>query len=84
MAKVGGKILAFLGGGGTGLKCGRDADEAGELRVRFPDSVSRSHYIGRYGRNAITLDGAIDDEELREHASYDAVVAKLPRRLRTA
>jgi predicted DNA-binding protein (MmcQ/YjbR family) len=86
VAKVGGKIFAFLGGDGVGLKCGRDADEAGELRLRFPDSVTVSHYIGRYGWNAITLDGAIDDEELRElvDASYDAVVAKLPRRLRPA
>jgi predicted DNA-binding protein (MmcQ/YjbR family) len=32
------------------------------------------------------VDGAIDDGELREivDASYDAVVAKLPRRLRPA
>ena len=71
VAKVGGKICAFLGGDGVGLRCGRDADEAGELR--FPDSVS----VGRYGWTAIVLDGAIDDEELRElvDASYDAVVA---------
>ena len=26
VAKVGGKIFAFLGGGGLGVKCGRDAD----------------------------------------------------------
>ncbi len=86
VAKVGGKIFAFLGSGGVGVKCGRDADEAAELRLRFPDSVSMSHYIGRYGWNSITLDGAVDDDELRElvDASYDAVVAKLPRRLRPA
>lgn len=86
VAKVGGRIFAFLGGDGIGLKCGRDADEAGELRLRFPGSVSVSHHIGRYGWNSITLDGAIDDEELRElvDGSYDAVVARLPRRLRPA
>lgn len=88
VAKVGGKIFAFLGDGGVGLKCGRDADEAAELRLRFPGSVTMSHYIGRYGWNRIELDGAPpdvpDDEELRElvDASYDAVVAKLPKRLR--
>ncbi|GAA2556324.1 MmcQ/YjbR family DNA-binding protein [Pseudonocardia hydrocarbonoxydans] len=84
VAKVGGRIFAFLGGDRVGLKCGRDADEAGELRLRFPGSVSVSPYIGRHGWNTIALDGAIDDEELRElvDASYDAVVAKLPRRLR--
>jgi predicted DNA-binding protein (MmcQ/YjbR family) len=84
VAKVGGKIFAFLGGAGLGVKCGRDADEAAELRHRFPDSVTVMAYIGRHGWNSITLDGAIDDEELRElvDASYDMVLAKLPRRLR--
>lgn len=84
VAKVGGKIFAFLGGAGVGLKCGRDADESAELRARFPGSVTQSAYIGRYGWNVIALDGAVDDEELRElvDASYDAVVARLPKRLR--
>ena len=57
VAKVGGKIFAFLGGGGVGLKCGRDADEAAELRLRFPDTVTVMAYIGRYGWNRIALDG---------------------------
>jgi predicted DNA-binding protein (MmcQ/YjbR family) len=85
VAKVGGKVFAFLGSGtGVSLKCGRDADEAAELRDAYPDSVTQSAYIGRYGWNAITLDGLVPDDELRElvDASYDAVVAKLPRRLR--
>jgi predicted DNA-binding protein (MmcQ/YjbR family) len=84
VAKVGGKIFAFLGGSGVGLKCGRDADEAAELRQRFPESATVMPYIGRYGWNSIALDGAIDDDELREliDASYDAVVARLPKRLR--
>jgi predicted DNA-binding protein (MmcQ/YjbR family) len=85
VAKVGGKVFAFLGSGaGVTLKCGRDADEAAELRDAYPDTVTQSAYIGRYGWNSITLDGAVPDDELRElvDASYDAVVAKLPRRLR--
>lgn len=84
VAKVGGKIFAFLGGDGLGVKCGRDVDEAAELRLRFPDSVTVMAYIGRHGWNSITLDGRIDDDELRElvDASYDMVVAKLPKRLR--
>ena len=84
VAKVGGKIFAFLGGGGVGLKCGRDADDAAELRLRFPDTATVMPYIGRYGWNSIALDGAIEDDELRElvDASYDAVVARLPKRLR--
>jgi predicted DNA-binding protein (MmcQ/YjbR family) len=90
VAKVGGKIFAFLGGGGLGVKCGRDADEAAELRQRFPDSVTRSAYIGQHGWNRIELDPAvgpaIDDDELRElvDTSYDLIVAKLPKRLRPA
>ena len=81
VAKVGGKIFAFLGSGGLGVKCGRDADEAAELRLRYPGSVAVSAYIGRYGWNRVELDGAIPDDELRElvDASYDAVVAKLPK-----
>jgi predicted DNA-binding protein (MmcQ/YjbR family) len=86
VAKVGGKIFAFLGGGGVGLKCGRDADDAAELRLRFPDTATVMPYIGRYGWNSVALDGAIEDDELREliDASYDAVVARLPKRLRPA
>jgi predicted DNA-binding protein (MmcQ/YjbR family) len=90
VAKVGGKIFAFLGSGGLGVKCGRDADEAEELRQRFPDSVTRSAYIGQHGWNRIELDPAtgpaIEDEELRElvDTSYDLIVAKLPKRLRPA
>jgi len=90
VAKVGGKIFAFLGGNAVGLKCGRDADEAAELRLRFPDTATVMPYIGRYGWNSIVLDGAIgdipDDDELRElvDASYEAVVARLPKRLRPA
>ena len=90
VAKVGGKIFAFLGGNGVGLKCGRDTDEAAELRQRFPHTATVMPYIGRYGWNSIVLDDAIgdipDDDELRElvDASYEAVVARLPKRLRPA
>lgn len=81
VAKVGGKIFAFLGGDGVGLKCGRDSDEAAELRHRYPGTVTVMAYIGRHGWNAVTFDGAIPDDELREliDGSYDAIVAKLPK-----
>ena len=84
VAKVGGKIFAFLGGGGLGVKCGRDADEAAELRQRYPAHVTVMAYIGRHGWNSVRVDGTIPDEELRElvDESYDAIVAKLPKRLR--
>jgi predicted DNA-binding protein (MmcQ/YjbR family) len=84
VAKVGGKIFAFLGGDGLGVKCGRDADEAAELRHRYPEHVTVMAYIGRHGWNSVRVDGTIPDDELRElvDESYDAIVAKLPKRLR--
>ena len=86
VAKVGGKIFAFLGAGSLGVKCGRDADEAAELRHRYPEHASVMSYIGRHGWNAVVVDGTVPDDELLElvDASYDAVVTKLPKRLRPA
>lgn len=84
VAKVGGKIFAFLGDGTLGVKCGRDADEAAELRQRYPDHARVMAYIGRHGWNTLVVDGTVPDDELRELVddSYAAVVAKLPKRLR--
>jgi hypothetical protein len=66
-----------------GLKCGATRSEADEWLHRYPDDAGVMAYIGRSGWNALRLDGAIDDDELREviDASYDAVVAKLPKRI---
>ncbi|MFD4460251.1 MmcQ/YjbR family DNA-binding protein [Nocardia sp. NPDC058480] len=82
VAKVGDKVFAFLGAGTSiSLKCGRDRTEADELVNIYPDDVTVSPYIGRYGWNSIRVSGAVPDDELREliDASYDAVVAKLPK-----
>jgi predicted DNA-binding protein (MmcQ/YjbR family) len=81
VAKVGGKIFAFTGETSLGVKCGRTADEAGELRHRYPDDVTVMAYIGRFGWNTVGTDGGVPDEELLElvDASYDAVVAGLPK-----
>ena len=85
VVKVGDKIFAFLGSAdapapSVGLKCGRTADEAGELRARYPGQVVASAYVGRYGWNTITLAG-LPADELRElvDMSYDAAVSALPR-----
>jgi predicted DNA-binding protein (MmcQ/YjbR family) len=83
-----GKIFAFLGPdsgsgpAGVGLKCGATRDVADEWLRRYPDDVSVMAYIGRSGWNSLRSGGAIPDDELREaiDASYDAVVAKLPRK----
>ena len=87
VAKVGPKIFAFLGSGdgdpiSVGVKCGRNRDEADEWLLRFPDDAQVMPYIGRSGWNTLDCNGAIPDDEILEavDASYDAVVAKLPKR----
>ena len=84
VAKVGGKIFAFLGSGGTGigLKCGASRDAADEWIARYPDDASVMPYIGRSGWNTLATSGAIPVDELLEaiDASYDAVVRKLPKK----
>ncbi|MEU1687978.1 MmcQ/YjbR family DNA-binding protein [Micromonospora sp. NPDC005707] len=88
VVKVGSRIFAFLGApegeARVGLKCGPSREVADEWLHRFPDDARSSPYIGRSGWNTLRLDGAIPDEELIEavDGSYDAVVAKLPKRER--
>ena len=84
VAKVGPKIFAFLGTESVGVKCGPDRTVADEWLARYPDDASVMAYIGRSGWNTLRLDGAIPADEIREavDASYDAVVAKLPRKHR--
>jgi predicted DNA-binding protein (MmcQ/YjbR family) len=90
VAKVGSKIFAFLGseppgpGQSVGLKCGRTREEADEWLARYPDDASVMAYIGRSGWNTLRVGGAIPDDEVLEavDASYDTVVAKLPKRER--
>ena len=82
VVKVGSKIFAFLGSGGAvGVKCGRNREEADEWLIRYPADASVMAYIGRYGWNTLRLSGAIPDDELLEavDASYDDVVARLPK-----
>ncbi|MBL8932327.1 MAG: MmcQ/YjbR family DNA-binding protein [Kineosporiaceae bacterium] len=83
VVKVGPKIFAFLGDGlSVGVKCGATREEADEWLHRHPGDASVMAYIGRSGWNSLRLAGAIPDEELLEavDASYDAVVAKLPKK----
>jgi predicted DNA-binding protein (MmcQ/YjbR family) len=81
-AKVGDKVFAFIGltSGTVGLKCGVDSDEAAQWRDRYPDAITTSAYIGRYGWNSVRLDG-VPEDDLREliDASYDDVVRRLPK-----
>jgi predicted DNA-binding protein (MmcQ/YjbR family) len=87
--KVASKIFAFTGSSDSatiGLKCAPTREVADEWLARYPGHASASAYIGRYGWNSLATTGAIPDHELLEavDASYDAVVAKLPKRDRPA
>jgi predicted DNA-binding protein (MmcQ/YjbR family) len=87
VVKVGPKIFAFLGAGtSVGVKCGRTRDEADEWLHRFPDDARMMAYIGRYGWNTLEIGGVIPDREVLDavDASYEAVVAALPRKDRPA
>ena len=89
VAKVGGKIFAFLGSDQAatiGLECGPTRDVADEWLARYPDDAAVMAYIGRSGWNTLRIGGAIPDDELLEaiDASYDAVVSKLPKKERPA
>jgi predicted DNA-binding protein (MmcQ/YjbR family) len=89
VVKVGAKIFAFFGsepGASVGVKCGSSREVADEWLARYPDDASVMAYIGRSGWNTLRIDGAIPDDELLEavDASYDAVVAKLPKKDRPA
>jgi predicted DNA-binding protein (MmcQ/YjbR family) len=88
VAKVGGKAFAYIGldAGLVGVKCGRTAEEAAVWRERHPGAIVPSSHIGRYGWNAVDWTGPVPDDEVRElvDASYEAVVAGLPRNRRPA
>jgi len=83
VCKVGGKAFAFIGveAQTVGVKCGPTAEAASEWRARYPDDITMSAHIGRYGWNTITLGGKVPAEEVRElvDTSYDGVVARLPK-----
>jgi predicted DNA-binding protein (MmcQ/YjbR family) len=79
-----GKIFAFLGGAGVGVKAATTREVADEWLHRYPGSASVMAYLGRSGWNDLAFDGEIPDEELLEAVdeSYRLVVEKLPKKLR--
>jgi predicted DNA-binding protein (MmcQ/YjbR family) len=86
VVKVADKIFAFLGAADSTIpavtiKCGRNSDEARELRDQYPDAVSSSRYIGHRGWNSVRLDGTVPADELEElvDASYETIVSGLPK-----
>ena len=77
-----GKIFAFLGADGVGIKGGASREAADEWLDRFPEDATVMAYIGRSGWNDLAYGGAIPDDELLEAVdeSYRLVVSKLPKR----
>jgi predicted DNA-binding protein (MmcQ/YjbR family) len=89
VAKVGAKIFAFFGQedtGTVGVKCAASRAAADEWLVRYPDDATVMPYLGRSGWNSLRIDGGIPDDELLDavDASYEAVVARLPKKDRPA
>jgi predicted DNA-binding protein (MmcQ/YjbR family) len=80
----GGKIFAFLGADGVGVKGGPTREVADEWLDRFPGDATVMAYIGRSGWNNLSFSGAIPDDELLEaiDESYRLVVSKLPKKHR--
>lgn len=79
-----GKIFAFLGQAGVGVKAARSREVADEWLQRYPGSATVMAYIGRSGWNDLSFDGRIPDEELVDAVdeSYRLVVEGLPKNLR--
>lgn len=78
-----GKIFAFLGADGVGVKAGPSREVADAWLERYPGSASVMAYLGRHGWNTLAFDGIPDDELLDAvDESYDLVVAGLARRHR--
>ncbi|HKU09617.1 MmcQ/YjbR family DNA-binding protein [Sinomonas sp.] len=86
VAKVADKIFAFTGASSVGVKCGADREEADEWLLQYPGDAAKMAYLGRSGWNTLRMGGAIPDDEIRDaiDASYELVVAKLPKSKRPA
>lgn len=82
---VAGKMFALVSLTGqpatVNLKC--DPAYAVELRAAHA-AVQPGYHMNKRHWNTVTLDGSLDEDELRGLVddSYDLVVARLPRRLR--
>lgn len=77
-----GRIFAFLGEDGVGVKCATTRDDADEWLARFPGEATVMAYIGRSGCNSLSFRIPDDDLEDAVRESYRLVVAGLPKSLR--
>ena len=85
VAKVGGKIFAFLGSPDDPLAVSvkNTPELVDEWRARFPSHCGPGPYLAKTTWNRVIAHGrgAPDDDEIREliDDSYDLIVAALPR-----
>jgi predicted DNA-binding protein (MmcQ/YjbR family) len=81
-----GRIFAFLGSSGVGIKAATTREVADEWLHRYPGSAGVMAYNGRTGWNDLAFAGQSPDHALCEaiDESYRLVVEKLPKTLRPA
>lgn len=85
--KVGGRIFALVAHDESplriSLKC--DPERGAELRSAFPDTVRHAPYMDRRHWISVIVGGSLPDEEVMGLVddSYDLVVARLPRKVRS-
>ncbi len=86
VVKVAEKIFVFLAASDAAVpamvvKCGKDAEQARELRDQYPGTVTAAAYVGHRGWNSVRLDGTVPDDELQElvDVSYEIVRGGLPK-----
>src|SRR5512139_322804 len=87
VAKVGGKGFAFVGLGEPGSVGVKATPEDGAAwRDRYPETITVSAYIGRFGWISVALDGTVPADELTEliDDSYRLIAEKLPKARRPA
>jgi predicted DNA-binding protein (MmcQ/YjbR family) len=79
--KVHGKVFALLREGRVSLKC--EPELARDLRARF-DGIIPGYHLNKRHWNTVSLDGSIPEDLIEEmvEASYDLVVASLPKMVR--
>jgi predicted DNA-binding protein (MmcQ/YjbR family) len=84
VAKVGGKIFAFLGSDGPlRIALKNTPERVDEWRARYPDHIGPGPYLAKATWNYVQTSGsgAPDDDEIREliEDSYELIVATLPK-----
>ena len=86
MGRKPGKIFAFPGTDPPSVAVKLPPSDGVELRAAYPSAVGDAPYLSNRHWVRVLLDGTVPDDEVRElvKASYDIVVAALPKAQRPA